>query len=131
MIQIQPKSLKLSWLCVVNQSVHQLETRGACRNYGLESSPGAPGRLGLRPHRSLWAAQAGGRSGGQEKCRLQLLALSVCSAQRRDSDLECCRSQKVSAAFTASVVCPFTVQQSQASRSFLSQWEHKRGQLKS
>lgn len=66
MIQIQPQSLKPSWLCVVNQSVHQLEIEAQAGIMGW-SPPSGPGWWELRLPRQ--------QSEAEGKCRLQLLAL--------------------------------------------------------
>lgn len=110
MIQIQLKSLKLSWLCRVNQSVHQLESQGTCRNY----FPWARFSAGMSPlwwagkgggrgeaHRSLLGAKAGeGAGGGRGKPSPQSLAHESAFHRSQEDRLLYRRSQRLGV-FTA------------------------------
>ena len=83
MIQIQLKSLKLSWQCIVNQSVHQLESHSTCRNHFpwtrlIASSSAlwwAGETAGRGEHRRVAGAEVD-KGAGEEKPRPQSLAMS-------------------------------------------------------
>lgn len=121
MIQIQPKSLKLSWLCIVNQSVPQLETKGTFRNpfswarfiANLSLLWWDCWRLGLRHTGACYRPEVGrkaagreGRSAGPQTEPVPWVCLA--EGQRTDCVLQNTAAVgALTASFSAQVVFPF------------------------